>query len=122
MSVLIIHSYDDADRQGYLHNIYILKFIDDNNFDDIVDEKLFWEFKKVFKDWTVNIWLTILATKNLKRFLCTRGVYTSPIYKMPVDQIIALNEAKCIPEWPDTAIANITLVPKSKLYSLLKEG
>jgi hypothetical protein len=50
MSVLIIYSFNNANRQGYLHNIYILKFIDDNNSDNIIDKKLFWEFKRVFKD------------------------------------------------------------------------
>jgi hypothetical protein len=41
MSVLIVYSFNDADRQGYLYNVYILKFIDDNDSDNIVNEELF---------------------------------------------------------------------------------
>jgi predicted HAD superfamily phosphohydrolase len=36
--------------------------------------------------------------------------------------MIVFNEAEYLLEWLDVAVANTTLVSKSKLYSLLKEG
>jgi hypothetical protein len=36
--------------------------------------------------------------------------------------MIVLNEVEYLLEWPDAAVANTTLVPEFKLYSLLKEG
>jgi hypothetical protein len=41
MSVLIVHSFNDAVKQSYLHNIHILKFMDDNNSDDTINKDLF---------------------------------------------------------------------------------
>jgi hypothetical protein len=122
MSVPIVHLFHDAVKQSYLHNAYVLKFMDDNDSQQIVDEELFWEFKTVFKDWTINMWMATLAAKHLKRFLRTRGVYTGPVYEPAANQMITLNEATQMPEWPDAAIADTTIVSESKLYSLSKEG
>jgi hypothetical protein len=36
--------------------------------------------------------------------------------------MIILNKVEYLLEWLNVAIVDITLVPKSKLYSLLKEG
>jgi len=51
----IVYLANDAVKQSYLHNAYMLKFMDDNNSQQIVNKELFWKFKTAFKDWTTNI-------------------------------------------------------------------
>jgi hypothetical protein len=41
MSILIIYSFNDAVKQSYLYNAYVLKFMDDNDSDDTVNKDLF---------------------------------------------------------------------------------
>jgi hypothetical protein len=50
MSVSIVYFFDNVNRQGYLYNIYMLKFIDNNNSNNVIDKELFCKFKRVFKD------------------------------------------------------------------------
>jgi hypothetical protein len=41
MSILIIHSFNNAIKQSYLYNTYILKFINDNNSNNTINKDLF---------------------------------------------------------------------------------
>jgi hypothetical protein len=41
MSIPIIYTFDNAVKQSYLHNIYILKFIDNNDSQQIINKELF---------------------------------------------------------------------------------
>jgi hypothetical protein len=41
MSILIIHSFNDAIKQSYLYNTHVLKFIDNNDSDNTINEDLF---------------------------------------------------------------------------------
>jgi hypothetical protein len=41
MSVPIIHTFNNAIKQSYLYNTHVLKFIDNNDSQQIINEKLF---------------------------------------------------------------------------------
>ncbi|KAF1943681.1 hypothetical protein EJ02DRAFT_421109 [Clathrospora elynae] len=85
-----------------------------------VNEELFGEFYQDFKGWNEVMFRRAHEkyTKELKRILCFKGVYTGRANMTPVEAVVGvLNSEEC-PQWPDELFQNAVFDKRSSAYML----
>ncbi|EDU46201.1 conserved hypothetical protein [Pyrenophora tritici-repentis Pt-1C-BFP] len=81
---------------------YIARAIADYTDRPTADEELFWEFRQDFEGWTEAMFLRAqpIYTKELKRILRFKGVYTGRINMAPSESLARLLRMEEYLEWP----------------------
>ncbi|KAF1361880.1 hypothetical protein EJ07DRAFT_164355 [Lizonia empirigonia] len=102
---------------------YIARAIADYTDRPTADEELFWEFRQDFEGWTEAMFLRAqpIYTKELKRILRFKGVYTGRVNMLPSEAVAKLLRKEDCPKWPDEQFKNTNFDERSVAHRLQRE-
>ncbi|KAF7571567.1 hypothetical protein PtrM4_090670 [Pyrenophora tritici-repentis] len=99
---------------------YIARAIADYTDRPTADEELFWEFRQDFEGWTEAMFLRAqpIYTKELKRILRFKGVYTGRINMAPSESLARLLRMEEYLEWPQDVFQSAVFDTRSAAHML----
>ena len=99
---------------------YIARAIADYTDRPTADEELFGEFCQDFEGWNKVMFRRAHATytKELKRILRFKGVYTGRANMAPVEAVVGLLNSEDYPRWPDEMFQHAVFDKRSSAYML----
>ncbi|KAI1521302.1 hypothetical protein PtrSN002B_012319, partial [Pyrenophora tritici-repentis] len=97
---------------------YIARAIADYTDRPTADEELFWEFRQDFEGWTEAMFLRAqpIYTKELKRILRFKGVYTGRINMAPSESLARLLRMEEYLEWPQDVFQSAVFDTRSAAH------
>ncbi|KAF1935072.1 hypothetical protein EJ02DRAFT_362312, partial [Clathrospora elynae] len=102
---------------------YIARAIADYTDRPTADDELIGEFRQDFEGWTRAMFKRAHATytKELKRILRFKGVYTGHLNMSPIEAVLQLLESEEFPRWPDEQFKYTNFDERSVAHRLQQE-
>ncbi|KAI1508820.1 hypothetical protein Ptr86124_012119 [Pyrenophora tritici-repentis] len=110
----------DDEVDGTAATTYIARAIADYTDRPTADAELFGEFCQDFEGWTEAMFMRAHATytKELKRILRFKGVYTGRVNMPPSEAVAKLLHKEDCPKWPDDQFQSTAFDERSAAYML----
>ena len=102
---------------------YIARAIADYTDRPTADDELIGEFRQDFEGWTKAMFKRAHTTytKELKRILRFKGVYTGHVNMSPIEAVIRLLDSEEFPRWPDEQLKYTNFDERSVAHRLQQE-